>query len=79
MPEGPFDLVLCRNLVLTYFEPLLKMRVMRNLAARLRRGGHLVIGAHEALPAGLAGFQLLPDCRQILQWRGSPTHSGGTG
>ena len=35
MPEGPFDLVLCRNLVLTYFEPLLQMQVMRGLAARL--------------------------------------------
>lgn len=74
MPEGPFDLVLCRNLALTYFEPRLQMRVTRNLAARLRPGGYLVIGAHEALPAGLAGFLPLPDCRQILQWRGSPTH-----
>jgi chemotaxis protein methyltransferase CheR len=72
MPEGPFDLVLCRNLVLTYFEPPLQMQVMRNLAARLRCGGYLVIGAHEALPAGMASFQPLPDCRQILQWRGSP-------
>jgi chemotaxis protein methyltransferase CheR len=72
MPEGPFDLVLCRNLVLTYFEPPLQIQVMRNLAARLRRGGYLVIGAHEALPAGMADFQSLPDCRQILQWRGTP-------
>jgi hypothetical protein len=46
---------------------------MRNLAARLRCGGYLVIGAHEALPAGMADFQPLPDCRQILQWRGIPT------
>ena len=74
VPEGPFDLVLCRNLVLTYFEPLLQIRIMRNLAARLRCGGYLVIGGHEALPAGMAGFQPLPDCRQILQWRGSPTY-----
>jgi chemotaxis protein methyltransferase CheR len=72
MPEGPFDLVLCRNLVLTYFEPPLQIQVMRNLAARLRCGGYLVIGAHEALPAGMADFQPLPDCRQMLQWRGSP-------
>jgi chemotaxis protein methyltransferase CheR len=72
MPEGPFDLVLCRNLVLTYFEPSLQMQVIRNLAARLRRGGYLVVGAHEALPAGIAGFQPLPDCRQILQLLGGP-------
>jgi hypothetical protein len=55
------------------------MRVMRNLAGRLRRGGYLVIGAHEALPAGLAGFQLLPDCRRILQWHASPAPFGRTG
>jgi chemotaxis protein methyltransferase CheR len=68
MPKGPFDLVLCRNLVLTYFEPLLQMQVMPNVAARLRCGGYLVIGAHEALPAAIAGFQSLPGCREILQW-----------
>jgi chemotaxis methyl-accepting protein methylase len=42
--------VLCRDLVLTYFEPVLQMRTMYNLATRLRCGGYLVIGAHEALP-----------------------------
>jgi chemotaxis protein methyltransferase CheR len=72
MPEGPFDLVLCRNLVLTYFEPSLQMQVMPNIAARLRCGGYLVIGAHEALPAAIAHVRPLPDCRQILQCLGSP-------
>jgi chemotaxis protein methyltransferase CheR len=72
MPEGPFDLVLCRNLVLTYFEPPLQIQVMRNLAARLRPGGYLIIGAHEALPAGIAGFRPLPGCREILQWHACP-------
>ena len=67
MPEGPFDLILCRNLVLTYFEPALQAQVMHNLAARLRCDGYLVIGAHEALPAGMVDFQPLPGCRQILQ------------
>jgi hypothetical protein len=51
---------------------------MRNLAARLRCGGYLVIGAHEALPAGMADFQPLPDCRQILQWRGTQLLSTGS-
>ena len=72
MPEGPFDLILCRNLLLTYFEPPLQMQVLHNLAARLRCGGHLVIGAHEALPAGMAGFQTLADSRAILRWHGNP-------
>ncbi len=79
MPEGPFDLVLCRNLVLTYFEPSPQMQVIRNLAARLRWGGYLVIGAHEALPAGIAGFQSLPGCREILQWHATTASLRRTG
>jgi chemotaxis protein methyltransferase CheR len=78
MPGGPFDLILCRNLVLTYFEPSLQIQAMRNVAARLRCGGHLVIGAHEALPAGIAGFQPLPGCREILQWHACPSSFGRT-
>jgi chemotaxis protein methyltransferase CheR len=78
MPEGPFDLVLCRNLVLTYFEPPLQTQVMRNLAARLRCGGYLVIGAHETLPADIVGFQPSPDCREILQWGACPSLFGRT-
>jgi chemotaxis protein methyltransferase CheR len=70
VPEGPFDLVLCRNVVLTYFEPDLQWRVMHNITARMKRGGYLVIGAHEALPGGMVDFQPLPDCRSILRWRG---------
>jgi chemotaxis methyl-accepting protein methylase len=42
-----------RNLVLTYS---LQIQVLRKLAARLRYGGYLVIGAHEALPSGMAIF-----------------------
>jgi chemotaxis protein methyltransferase CheR len=72
MPEGPFDLVLCRSLVLTYFEPSLQMQVIPAIATRLKCDAYLVIGAHEALPAGMADLQPLPDCRQILQWRGRP-------
>jgi chemotaxis protein methyltransferase CheR len=79
MAEGPFDLVLCRNLVPTYFEPPLQIQVMRNLAARLRCGGYLVIGAHEALPAGMADFQPLPGCREILQWHACPSPFGRSG
>ena len=67
MPPGPFDLVLCRNLVLTYFEPELQRRVLTNMTARLRPGGFLVIGAHESLPEGITGYAPLPGCRQILR------------
>jgi chemotaxis protein methyltransferase CheR len=49
-PAGPFDLILCRNLVLTYFEDALQAQVMERVMAVLRTGGALVIGSHECLP-----------------------------
>ncbi len=50
LPTGPFDLVLCRNLVFTYFDDELQRATLRKLATRLRDGGALVIGKHEVLP-----------------------------
>ena len=50
MPRGPFDLVLCRNLIFTYFARPLQARLAARLVGRLRPGGLLVIGAHERLP-----------------------------
>jgi len=50
-PAGLFDLVLCRNLAFTYFDFALQRRVLSQIALRLRPGGVLVLGRHEALPA----------------------------
>lgn len=50
MPDGPFDLVLCRNLAFTYFSTALQRQILRRLDARLTTGGLLVIGVHESLP-----------------------------
>ena len=52
MPDGPFDLVLCRNLVFTNFEEALQREVLSKMAERLAAGGALVVGIHESLPAG---------------------------
>ncbi len=49
-PKERFDLILCRNLVCTYFEEALQREVLANLVERLVPGGVLVIGAHESLP-----------------------------
>lgn len=57
-PHGPFDLILCRNLALTYFDPALQRSVLERLAARLRVDGYLVIGKHESLPATMPGFSV---------------------
>ena len=56
MPRGPFDIILCRNLVFTYFEEALQHEILRELVARLRQGGVLVSGVHESLPTGDFGL-----------------------
>jgi chemotaxis protein methyltransferase CheR len=75
MPQAAFDLILCRNAVLTYFEPGLQREVMERVVARLRPGGALVIGLHEALPEG-ASLAPWPQARAIYRKtdrEGAPT------
>jgi len=50
MPPGPFDLVLCRNLVFTYFDADSQQNTLRRITTRLAAGGYLVLGTHERLP-----------------------------
>ena len=50
MPQGPFDLVLCRNLAFTYFTPELQKIVLDRILRGLAPHGYLVIGSHEHLP-----------------------------
>ena len=50
-PAGPFDLVLCRNLVFTYLDDAGQRAALERIAGVTRPGGALAVGAHEALPA----------------------------
>ncbi|MGE5892859.1 MAG: CheR family methyltransferase [bacterium] len=50
MPEGPFHLILCRNLVFTYFDEPLQEKIIDRMMKRLIAGGILIIGIHETLP-----------------------------
>ena len=75
-PAGLFDLVLCRNLVLTYFAPPLQVEVMQRVAAALRPGGGLVIGIHEALPEDLGAMQPWPGARAIFRKASRDQSSG---
>ena len=52
MPDGCFNLILCRNLVFTYFEESLQEEIIKKIQSRLVRGGYLVIGIHEHIPPG---------------------------
>lgn len=56
IPTETFDLVLCRNLVFTYFDEDLQCSTLDRMQAALRPDGALVIGIHEHLPEGVGGF-----------------------
>jgi chemotaxis protein methyltransferase CheR len=47
-PRGPFDLVLCRN-VLMYFDPATKRQVVDRLLGALAEDGYLLVGHAESL------------------------------
>jgi chemotaxis protein methyltransferase CheR len=49
-PEGSFDLILCRNLVFTYFDDSLQRKTMHTFAEKLTPGGALIVGKLESLP-----------------------------
>ncbi len=57
-PPGPFDLILCRNLVFTYFDESLQREILTHIENRLFSDGILVIGKKETLP---------PDSKQFTE------------
>lgn len=59
LPDGPFSLIMCRNLAFTYFDQSLQRETAAALRQQLVPGGALVLGGHEALPAGTSGFKEL--------------------
>ena len=66
LPAGWFDLVLCRNIVFTYFKIELQHAILDCLGAALHEGGYLVIGAHEQLPESSL-FGSVAGCREVFQ------------
>ncbi len=50
MPDGPFDLILCRHLAFTYFDQSLQNSILRRITDRLTNDGVFVTGIHEAPP-----------------------------
>lgn len=57
VPPGLFDLVLCRNLVFTYFDDVQQRHTLYRLLSCLREGGALVIGRRETLPSGAEALE----------------------
>lgn len=56
-PDEVFDLVLCRNLVFTYFDLPLQQAVLPTLAARVAPGGGFVTARKERLPGPQPWFE----------------------
>lgn len=59
LPAGPFDLILCRNVIFTYFDAGLQEHFCPALHALLQPNGALVLGKHEGLPEGQTLFEAL--------------------
>ena len=55
-PDGRFDLVLCRNLVFTYFDEGRQREVLRRITGTMHDGAGLVLGAHEHVPDDVSGL-----------------------
>jgi chemotaxis protein methyltransferase CheR len=60
MPEGPFDVVLCRNMLLTYIDESEHVPLLAEIVTRIRPGGALVIGRREAMPPATDALGLEP-------------------
>lgn len=67
LPEETFHLILCRNLVFTYFDEDLQRECLRGIIEKLIPGGILVIGRRESLPKGVEGIVPVSDAPGIYR------------
>jgi chemotaxis protein methyltransferase CheR len=59
LPEGPLDVLMCRNVVFTYFARARQIEMLARLRAVMAPGGYMVLGRKESLPAGQVDFETL--------------------
>jgi len=52
VPDGEFELILCRNLVFTYFQEDLQRETFDRMMTKLKPGGYFITGIHESIPEG---------------------------
>jgi chemotaxis protein methyltransferase CheR len=67
MPQGTFHLILCRNLVFTYFDEMSQQEMLRKLAGKLVPGGALIIGKLESLPKGQRQLEPWPSAAAVYR------------
>ncbi|HEY9661433.1 MAG TPA: CheR family methyltransferase [Allocoleopsis sp.] len=58
VPKQTFHLILCRNLVFTYFDESLRQSMLHQIVQQLQPGGLLMLGKHESLPDGFPAVML---------------------
>lgn len=75
-PDGPFDLVLCRNLAFTYFDASLQRETAQRIDSVLRKDGLLVLGAHERLPNDHEDFEPWQAGFPLYRRQQRPGHPG---
>ncbi len=71
LPDGRFDLILCRNLVFTYFDEELQVRLLGQLLNRLRSGSWLVVGVRETLPVLPKGLIAVSERLGLYRYTGN--------
>ncbi|MDH5217974.1 MAG: chemotaxis protein CheR, partial [Gammaproteobacteria bacterium] len=67
LQEESFHIILCRNLAFTYFDEILRQKVLLFLYDVLRPDGFLILGAHEHLGDHPAGFSVYSKTLGIYQ------------
>lgn len=67
VPAESFDLILCRNLVFTYYEEALQRKTLARIQQQLCPGGALVLGIHEQLPADISGLSAWSDKLRVYR------------
>jgi chemotaxis protein methyltransferase CheR len=67
MPDGPFDLILCRYVVFTYFDGELQQALLTRMMERLQPEGALVIGTTDAIPTGQPQLEPWPGCNMVYR------------
>ncbi|MBI3778506.1 MAG: chemotaxis protein CheR [Gammaproteobacteria bacterium] len=65
LPPEMFHLILCRNLVFTYFDESTQRQILERLFTRLLSGGALIIGHREVLPPGTTGLAPWPGAERL--------------
>ncbi|MDH3673829.1 MAG: chemotaxis protein CheR [Gammaproteobacteria bacterium] len=66
-PGGHFDLVLCRNLVFTYYDDALQRQLIRRIVGAMHGGAALVLGIHEHVPEGAHELSMWFDKQRIFR------------